>query len=150
MESKDALTVHITKEFPVSTDQLYKAWVTEEDLKQWWKPMGAQLKSVTNELKEGGTVKYEFAGGDDHTFSITGKYDEVKEKELLKYGWNWEIPNEPIENSQYTLTVKFSGQGNSSTLDVTQENFKDEESIAPHKQGWEKSLNDLQQYLSSK
>lgn len=132
------------KTFSVSKDRLYQAWTSEEDLKQWWKPLGRQLTSVTNELEKGGTVRYEFDSGD---LKIEGQYEEVKQGERLVYTWNWKLPDEAVHNGNYILHISFEGSGDSSTLRVKQENFSDEHSIQPHKEGWEHSLNDLKAYL---
>ena len=52
-----------------------------------------------------------------------------------------------LKNSSFKLTVTFEGDENRSSLNVTQEGFKHEESIVPHKQGWSNALNDLALYL---
>ena len=150
MENKKAPVVSASKDFNVPADRLYKAWVTPEEQKQWWHPMGNELQEVTNELKEGGQIRYVFKNSQqEHPFEITGQYEEVKEGEKLVYSWNWEVPEQTLENSKYKLSVVFSKQGDGSRLEVQQENFADEESIHPHKEGWEKALNDLQQYLTT-
>jgi uncharacterized protein YndB with AHSA1/START domain len=142
--------VSVTKDFSVPADRLYRAWVTPEELKQWWHPMGNQLKEVTNELKEGGQIRYVFQNNHQgHSFEIHGQYEEVKESQKLVYSWNWEVPGQNFEESKYRLSVVFTGQDNSSRLEVRQENFADEEAIHPHREGWDKALNDLQQYLTT-
>jgi len=148
MES-NALRLSAEKDFTVPVEQLYKAWTTAEDLKQWWKPSDNQLKTVELDIKEGGNFKYEFEGKDGQTtLVITGEYQEVKENEKLAYSWNWSIPANAIEPSEHELTILFTADGEGSKIKVTQENFQDEESINPHQEGWEKALNSLQEYLS--
>lgn len=137
------------KDFAVPVLELYKAWTTPEDLKQWWKPSESHLKTVELDVKEGGKFKYEFEGRDGETsVVITGEYQEVKENEKLIYSWNWSVPANVIKPSEHVLTILFTGNGDGSTLKVTQENFLDDESINPHQESWEKALNDLQAYLS--
>ncbi len=148
METQDALKLKASKDFSVPADQLYRAWVEPEELKQWWHPMGNQLQEVTNELKEGGHIRYVFETSQHHhPFEITGQYDEVKEGERLVYSWNWQLPDQAVGNSRYQLTVVFSIQGNGSRLEVTQENFASEEAVHPHQEGWDKALAALKQYL---
>jgi uncharacterized protein YndB with AHSA1/START domain len=108
------------------------------------------LQEVTNEIKEGGQIRYVFQNHQhNHPFQITGQYDEVKEGEKLVYSWNWEIPGQNAAESKFKLSVLFTNQDNGSRLEVKQENFADEEAIHPHREGWDKALNDLQQYLTS-
>lgn len=146
MEITKALIVQTAKNFPVAADQLYKAWTDPEQLKQWWKPMGNTLKEVINDLKQGGTVQYIFEGD---KLVISGEYLEVKENEKLVYTWKWELPSDTVRNADYKLTIHFVNKDNGSEIDVLQENFETEESMLPHREGWEKGLNDLEKFLSS-
>jgi uncharacterized protein YndB with AHSA1/START domain len=149
METNTNQVIQISKEFPVSVDELYNAWISPDALKEWWKPMGHQLKDITNELKEGGRIKYVFQDNNgDTVLNIDGNYSEVAERERLEYSWNWQFPKDPVGNSEFMLTIIFSAQGNGSKLDVRQENLKDEEAIRIHKEGWDGALNDLHDYLS--
>jgi uncharacterized protein YndB with AHSA1/START domain len=144
-----ALKLEAEKDFKVPVQELYKAWVTPEDLKQWWKPSENHLTTVELDIKQGGKLKYEFAGKEDKaTLVITGEYKEVKENEKLVYSWNWDVPADVIKPSEHVLSINFISEGDGSKIHVVQENFENEESITPHKEGWEKALNDLQTYLT--
>jgi uncharacterized protein YndB with AHSA1/START domain len=144
MSNENNNSVHVTKKFPVSKDELYSAWTEEEQLKQWWKPLNKQLSSVENDIREGGRVAYYFG----ENLQIVGEYKEVAQGDKLVYSWNWELPEDSTHKGEYLLTVKFGGSENESTLDITQENFKHEHSIKPHTTGWEEALEDLKNYLS--
>ena len=147
MQTNNDFKVNASQEFAVPVDQLYAAWTSPELLKKWWKPMNNTLTEVTNELKEGGTVKYVFK---ENNLTITGKYSEVKENERLAYTWDWEFAQDVVKNASYKLTVEFKSNGNGSAIAVTQENFKNEEGTVPHQEGWNKGLEDLKQFLDNK
>lgn len=147
MEINKELKVNAQKSFFVNVDELYNAWTDPEKLKQWWKPMGNSLKKVTNDLKKGGTVRYEF---NDNKLIISGEYLDVKEKEKLVYTWNWELPEDAIRNASYKLSVNFTTKDNGSEIHVLQENFENEEAMLPHQEGWEKGLSELEQFLNQK
>jgi uncharacterized protein YndB with AHSA1/START domain len=141
-------TLEVSKQFDCSKEKLYQAWTEPEQLKQWWKPMGKQLTDVENNIEEGGIVRYSFEG---NSLTIDGKYENVIEQELLEYSWNWHLEVEPIEDANYKLSVKFGGdEQQQSTLSITQQGFDKEESVQPHKQGWEQGLQQLYDYLSAK
>lgn len=144
MSNETNARVHVTKSFPVSKEELYKAWTAEEQLKQWWKPMNKQLSSVKNDIREGGRVTYHF----EDNLQIEGEYKEVAEGEKLVYSWNWDLPDDSMHKGEYLLTVQFKGEGSESILDVTQENFRSEHSIKPHEEGWEEALEGLRHYLT--
>lgn len=151
MESSSDIRLYVYKDFNATPDQLFDAWTREEQLKEWWHPLGYRLEKVENEIKEGGTIRYEFSNGEGgHPFLIEGQYKEVVGKEKLVYTWNWKLEAESIGNAEYLLEVRFRSQGNGSRLEVVQENFSDEEAVHPHKEGWEKALQDLKSYLENK
>lgn len=145
MEIKDS-KMNITKQFSCSKEKLFTAWTSPKQLKQWWKPLGKQLDEVTNELNEGGIVKYVFEG---NSLTIDGRYEKVNENNLLEYSWNWHVTSEPVEDAAYKLSVKFDGNGDTSTLSVTQTGFDKEQSIDPHKKGWEQALQQLADFVSN-
>ena len=136
--------VDIRKKIQAPLEKLYNAWTQPDELKQWWKPMNKQLKDVTNDLQEGGIIKYTF----DDSLEIDGTYSQVKDKQRLVYSWNWHLPKDDVKDSAYQLTVEFSGDDKASEIHVLQENFESEEGTLPHKEGWEKGLNDLETYLT--
>lgn len=150
MENTTTQKLEVSKEFSVPVTNLYKAWITAEDLKAWWHPINSNLTDVQNNVKQGGDIKYVFANEDGAgSFIITGTYKEVKEEKRLVYTWNWEVSADSIGDSNYLLSISFVDLGdNRSRLEVVQEYFKAEESIQPHREGWEKALADLDLYLS--
>ena len=151
MANADNLKFEINKEFNISAERLYQAWTTEEDLRQWWHPMENTLKSMTNDLKPGGNVVYTFSNNENQdVFTISGTYKEVEEVKKLVYTWNWQLPTATIQDSEFLLTIQFESNGNGSKLLVKQDNFANEEAIQPHREGWEKALNDLGAYLHKK
>lgn len=151
MEASQQASFDTQKEFSVPVEKLYEAWTTEDALKQWWKPNGNTLKSLVNDIREGGEVKYEFVDDEGNTlFIISGTYEEAKPAEKLVYTWNWDVPAEPIRNGEYKLHITFSSQGEGSKLNVRQEGFISDEAIVPHKEGWDKGLRDLETFLSRK
>lgn len=144
--------VAIEKNFPVSVSELYKAWTEEQALKSWWKPAGRKLNSVSADLSEGGTIKYTFEddANSDGQLVIDGNYETVEPEKELVYTWNWSLNGAPVENGENKLHVSFMEDGDGSKLSVTQETQGNDGGIHPHKEGWETSLEDLEQYLSAK
>ena len=138
------LKLEVSKHFSETTEQLFAAWTEGEQLKMWWKPMNNSLTEISNDLKQGGAVKYVFETG----LIISGNYEEVSKNEKLVYSWNWNFPKDEIKNASYKLSVKFIKEDEGSTLNILQTSFENEESMLPHKEGWEKGLNDLARYLS--
>ena len=114
--------------------------------------MNNNLQEVDNNVSEGGQVKYVFVNAEgEHSFTISGKYKEVDAGKRLVYTWNWDVPADSIGSSTYILAISFIDiDKNRSRIEVIQEDFKEEESVQPHKEGWEKALADLENYMSQK
>ena len=144
MSNKNNPKVQVNKNIPVSKAELYKAWTEPEQLKQWWKPMNKQLVNVENDLRVGGSVVYKF----EDNLKISGEYKEVAEEQRLVYSWNWELPEESMHRGEYLLTVEFDGNGNTSSIMITQENFENEHAIKPHESGWADALEGLKNHLA--
>jgi len=149
MERAVDLNVEVSRTFNVPVERLYQAWTSEEDLRQWWRPMENRLKHLTNDITPGGQVVYTFESDQgNEVLTIKGDYKEVEAGRKLVYTWNWLLPTPTVHNSDFLLTVLFEPTENGSRLQVKQENFAHEESVQPHRDGWEKALTDLEQYLS--
>lgn len=136
-------TVNIQKEFNAVKDNLYRAWTEEGSLKSWWKPMDKTLVSVENDIRPGGKVVYTFEGD----LKIHGEYKEAQPGEKLVYSWIWDLPENGVHGGDYQLTVSFGGEGEKSTLSVLQEAFQNEQSVQPHREGWEQALDDLKRFV---
>ncbi|MBC7743537.1 MAG: SRPBCC domain-containing protein [Flavobacterium sp.] len=147
MEANKSENLKTRKEFSANSDTLYHAWTDPEQLKKWWKPMGSQLTEIVNELQVGGKILYQFTADNMEILVIKGEYLEVIPQEKLVYTWNWQVQNEAINDSEYKLSVYFKKLSNGSSIEVLQENDKDQESIHPHQHGWEDALNHLADYL---
>lgn len=145
------LKIELEHDFAVPVTRLYQAWITTEDLKQWWKPSENTLVKVEQQVQEGGDIRYEFEGQNGQTsLIITGKYSEVKPDEKLVYSWNWDVSADGVGKSDHQLNISFLANGDQSKIKVEQDNFENEESITPHKEGWVKALDALDNFLKAK
>ncbi len=148
MEAQDT-KLGTEKQFSVPVEQLYQAWITPEDLKQWWHPSENKLTTVELNVQVGGQFKYEFEAKEGQTsLVITGEYKEVIPNQKLVYTWNWDVNNDHVKKSDHQLTIEFQSAGEGSRIHVTQDNYQNSESVTPHEEGWEKALNDLENYLN--
>lgn len=148
MEVKNQMQIELSKEFGVTTEKLYKAWTYEQDLKQWWQPMGNKLTGLTNELREGGKVEYQFSTTQgDEAFTISGIYKDVQPAKKLVYTWNWKLPSPSVQDTDFLLTIEFASAVSGSSLHVVQQQFTSDELVQPHHEGWEKALESLAAFL---
>lgn len=149
METDKNIKLEISKDFPVTVERLYKAWTAPEDLKQWWHPMGNKLQHANTKPRQDGAIEYIFANDKgERILTISGTYKEVQEGARLVYSWNWQLPDATLQDSAYNLIVVFSAHATGSRISVIQENFKDDEALHPHREGWEKAFNELHAFLT--
>lgn len=141
--NEQAQTISLQKEFSAAKEDLYKAWTEEASLKQWWKPMNKTLVSAENDIRPGGKVSYTFEGD----VKIHGEYKEARPGDKLVYSWIWELPGASMHGGEYMLTVSFRGDGEKSGLTVLQEAFQNEQSVQPHREGWEEALEELKRFV---
>lgn len=144
------LKLTLEHQFAVPVERLYQSWITTDDLKQWWKPSENKLVKVAQQVQNGGDIRYEFEGQNGHlSLIITGRYSEVKPNEKLVYSWNWDVSADGTSKSDHQLKIDFIADGENSKIMVEQDNFASEESVTPHREGWIKALDALDDYLKS-
>lgn len=151
MEQQE-VKVEVSRDFPVPVSVLFSAWVSDDELKEWWKPGGNKLANAQTQLQEGGGLKYEFVNSDDEpVLTITGTYKEVEEEKKLVYTWEWQVPeSKEVKDNAFLLKVSFTALNDESSIRIVQENFDDHETIHPHEQGWNQALDNLHDYLVKK
>lgn len=147
MEANNQQKITASKTFEVPVEALYTAWTDGSQLKQWWKPSGLSLSDVQNELSEGGKIAYRFEGAEGQGLTIDGTYQEVAPQERLVYTWNWQFPDEKL-NSSYKLEVVFKSSGNGSSIEISQQDEEQQESVKPKASAWDEELNHLADFLS--
>jgi uncharacterized protein YndB with AHSA1/START domain len=150
MKTTNGAEIKVEKIFPVSKEQLYKAWTSPDALKKWWHPLNNELDNVEQDLKINGKLVYHFKNANpDFAIKIDGEYLEVKENEKLVYTWNWHLSNKAIHEGKFKLSIEFIKDEVGCKLIVLQENLLEEEFIFPHELGWNKTMEDLFDYLVS-
>ena len=142
-------SIHASKTFKANVSDLYDAWINPDKLKEWWQPAGNRLVNVENNVRDGGEIVYEFSDAEGkRTLLINGQYKEVKPAQRLVYSWDWQVPgSEHLSDNRFELTVEFSGDENGSSIQVTQTNEEENESIHPKEKGWEDELERLNEFL---
>jgi uncharacterized protein YndB with AHSA1/START domain len=142
------IAIELSLDFAIPVDILYRAWTEFDHLQAWWRPMGNRLSRLTNELKSGGNIVYGFETEEGNkSFIVRGTYQKAEPAKLLEYTWNWEVPQELVHEGNFVLHIGFEKQGDGSRLQVRQDQFHDEESVQPHRDGWESALKEPERYL---
>jgi uncharacterized protein YndB with AHSA1/START domain len=160
--------VQITREFPVSREEVFAAWTEPELFRQWFTPPGGSSSSAELDVRPGGKyrITMEPRGLPGPAF-VVGTYLEVLAPERLVYTFTWELPRredlrdhedlraladldrrqEELETLDSRVTVQFRDLGESTEVSVTHERLATRDSRAFHIWGWESSLDKLADVL---
>jgi uncharacterized protein YndB with AHSA1/START domain len=88
--------VVVSRTFPVSAEQVWRAWKEPELVKQWWGPIGFSCPFADVDLRVGGRTLVamrapaEFGGGDMYS---TWTYTEVIPHTRIAYVFNFADPH---------------------------------------------------------
>lgn len=157
--------VRITRQFPISREEVFSAWTEPELFRQWFTPPGGISPSAELDVRPGG--KYRITMKPPHGLPgpiyVLGAYLEVLPPERLVYTFGWELPSledlrgyaglreledvdrrlRDLENVDSRVTVQFRDLGDSTEVSVTHERLATQNLRAFHLWGWKSSLDKL-------
>ena len=138
-EDKKFITVSTVINAPL--DKVWQCWITPADITQWNNATEDWITpEADNDLKKGGRFVYRMEAKDKSMgFDFGGTYDEVKEKELLKY----------TLDDKREVDVTFSEENNTTTVT---EKFEPETTNPEEmqQQGWQMILDNFKKYVENK
>ncbi|MEM7259637.1 MAG: SRPBCC domain-containing protein [Pseudomonadota bacterium] len=108
--------------FNTSAARLFRAWITPEEIKQWFGTGAEGPISASIDAKPGGAWEFAFAEKDGVTESLSGKYIDVIANELLRFTWQHRkrLVDGTIEKTDTSLvTVQFTALENATRLHLT-------------------------------
>ncbi len=121
-------------------EKVWKAWITPEDIVKWNNASDDWFTpSADNDLKEGGEFMYRMEAKDgSFGFDFSGKYNKIKEQELLEY----------ILADDRKATVAFSEKDGKTTVTQTFEPEPETDNdIETQKAGWQAILDNFKKYV---
>jgi len=140
-------TIVLEETFRAPRDKVFKAWTKPEALKNWF--MADDSVTVTDaqvELREGGPyyIEVKFPGYDPSR--IEGEFLLVKTNDKLAYTWL----TPPLQGRKTKVEVRFEALDKGSKIYLTHGEFKTEEELQLHLDGWKGCIGKLQEYLAGK
>lgn len=151
MSTKEAVVLKLSRRFAAPRERVFDAWTNPDVLREWWAAQpqwegaGAEV-----DLRLGGRYRLSMRDtekGSVHT--VGGEYKEINPPERLAYTWSWEGNPEEMTGSDETLVVvEFREDGDGTEVVVTHSGFANEQIRDMHTDGWNGTLNTLEQVLS--
>lgn len=117
--------LRITMIMQVPRQEVFDAWITPENLKQWMCPEGASVSFVEFDVRIGGAFRVDMRVDGADTVH-TGIYWEILPPEKLVFTW---ISKNTLDRASL-VTVEFLARGEATTeLVLTQQRLPDEEAV---------------------
>lgn len=138
-------TIIIEEDFRAPKEKVFKAWTTPESLKKWFLAE-EKVKVVDVEIKlenEGSYfIEVLYPGYDPSR--IEGIFLKVEKPEELEYTWLTPV----LEGNTTIVTVTFMAKEKGSKIYLTHGEFKREDQMQMHIDGWKGCLSNLHSFLS--
>lgn len=136
-------TITTEIEIKASPERVFAAWVTPEQMVEWWGEDG--LYHVTEwdcDLRPGGKWVSRGVGDDGTTFTVHGEYILVDRPNALSFTWNpdW-------DKTETRVDLTFTATATGTLLRVTHSGFTEEGSREGHNEGWKRVLGWLRGYV---
>jgi len=138
------LKVHVSKTINAPIEKVFNAWLDTKTLSQFMLPMpGMPNPKTESDPRVGGGFTIYMQVGEDE-IPHTGKYLEIEYSTKLVFTWI-----SPFSMDDSTVTLLLTPINESTTsIDLTQLKFLDEESRSNHEGGWGNILEALNKTLS--
>lgn len=150
--------VIVTRVFDAPVEELWRAWVEPEMVKQWWGPTGFTCPLADMDFREGGTslvcmrASEEYGGQDMYN---TWTYTKIVPNERIEYTFNFSdrdgnklipaqagIPAGVPEDGQHVVTFKDAGD-HRTEMTVTEHGYTSEQAHDVSKLGLEQCLDKM-------
>ena len=139
--------LEIERVLPASRDVVFAAFTDPQELARWWGPEGFTIPSLDFEPRAGERYRIEMQPPEGDSFHLTGEFREVDPPERLAFTFVWQ-PADP-DDVETLVTLSFQDLGNSTVVRLTQGQFKTDERLALHRDGWGDSFDKLDRLLGS-
>jgi uncharacterized protein YndB with AHSA1/START domain len=141
----DSTSLRLERTYDATAEEVFDAWTSPDVLRRWWVADQSWRTPVADvDLRPGGRYRLSMedpASGAVHT--VGGEYLEVERPVRLVYTWQWEVqPDETAHVS--TVTVRFVGDGESTTVVLEHSGLESPESRDRHGHGWKACLESLE------
>ena len=133
---------------PALPARVFAAFITQDELAEWWGPKGFTSPSIELDPRVGGAYRIAMQPPEGDVFHLSGEFLEVHSPDRLSYTFRWEEPTPDDRETVVTLSLREVDGSTNVVLD--QGSFATEERLALHTQGWTDSLERLYELVASR
>ena len=139
--------LHLKRVLPAPRELVFRMHAEPDLLARWWGPKGFTAPSVELDVREGGRYRIAMQPPEGDRFFFSGEFREVDPGTRLVYTFRWEPPDP--DDRETIVVVSLRDRGGSTALTVDQEPFANDARRALHEQGWNESLDRLEELIGN-
>ena len=141
------LALHLERVLPAPRERVFRMHADPDFLARWWGPKGFSAPSIEVDLSVGGSYRIAMQPPEGDRFFLTGEFREVDPGSRLVYTFRWEPPDP--DDRETIVVVSLRDHGDSTALTIDQQPFATDARRALHEQGWNESLDRLEELISN-
>jgi len=141
------LALHLERVLPAPRERVFRMHADPDFLARWWGPKGFTAPSIEVDLSVGGSYRIAMQPPEGDRFFLTGEFREVDPGSRLVYTFRWEPPDP--DDRETIVVVSLRDHGDSTALTIDQQPFATDARRALHEQGWNESLDRLEELISN-
>lgn len=142
----------LTRVFDAPRELVFRAWIEEEQLAQWWGPQMFTNPVCRLDVRPGGSITIDMRAPDGTVYPMKGTFHQVVEPEVIIFTSSALEDEEGRPGLEVLNTVRFFEQGGKTRLTlharVVRATPEAAEALAGMEEGWRQSLDKLERLLS--
>mgnify|MGYP006242523241 FL=1 len=142
--SDDVVVVETTISAPIG--RVWKAWITPEDLKQWFGREAGSVLSAEVDARIGGQWRFRFSANDEGG-ALEGEYVKVEPESLLVFTWR-HVASDGTVSPESLVTVSFADAGAGTDVCIRHEGIEALGSRQNISHGWNDCLINIGRLLA--
>lgn len=129
--------------------QIFQSFSRSDLLSQWFTPTAEiALDILEFVFAPGARFRLRYTMPDGRQPVVGGVYESIDEPEQIVMSWIWEEPD-PLADIPMRVTFRFIEQAGATDVIITHEHLPSDQACTIHADGWEASLDRLEQFLAA-
>jgi uncharacterized protein YndB with AHSA1/START domain len=143
MTDDSKLRLVVRRRIQATSERLFDAWTSPEQLLAWWGPVGVRCTVAELELFVGGRYRLGNELPDGQIIYIVGEFLEIERPVNLVYTWSTEGSGVEPE----TVKVSFNAGDGETEVVIVHERIQDRSRRDEHEGGWMGCLDGLAEHV---
>lgn len=140
-------TLLIERTFQAPAQAVFDAWTSEEVMRRWFHGRHSwETPEAHVDLRLGGNVRVVMRDPENDTrYGGGGHYTEIDPPTRLVFTWTWDDDTD----RETLIELDFEEADGSTTVRLTHNNLRDQESVLSHEGGWSTCFDNLARVLEA-